>query len=272
MRYKFLLFSLLVLLIGCSNPSENSDYSLVWSDDFEESELDSTKWDFQTGTGEQFGLNGWGNNELQYYTEGTHNTSIENGILAIEARIEEYESMNYTSAKLLTQNKADWLYGKFEIRAKVPETQSVWPAIWMLPAKSHYGGWPRSGEIDIMELLGHQPDTVYGTAHYGNSSDDKGHNSKPITLNNGADFSDDFHSYEVEWTPDTLRWKLDGDLYHTLAKSDLEPFNWPFDQPFYLILNVAIGGNWPGNPDETTRLPQRMEVDYVRVYQRGSQQ
>lgn len=270
MKSKLLFLLLAASLTGCSNTPENTDkYTLVWSDEFETSEVDTTKWGFNTGTGAEIGLTGWGNNELQYYREGSHNTSISDGILSIEAREESYEGMDYTSAKLVTQGKADWLYGKFEIRAKVPETQGIWPALWMMPVNSEYGGWPRSGEIDIMELLGHQPDTVYGTAHFGNSFPDRGHNTKAVTLEDGADFSDDFHTYTVEWMPDTLKWYLDGKHYHTLSSADIEPYNWPFDKSFYLLMNVAVGGNWPGNPDETTELPQQMQVDYVRVYQKG---
>lgn len=269
MRTFALFCTLLLLFSSCTSESDRDDssYSLVWSDEFEGTELDTTKWDYQIGTGAQFGLNGWGNNELQYYTEKGHNIEINDGILAIEARKEAYEQMDYTSAKLVTLGKQDWLYGKFEIHAKVPETQSIWPAIWMMPTNAEYGNWPRSGEIDLMELLGHQPDTVYGNAHYGNSYLDRGSSLQPITLEDGANFSDDFHTYAIEWKPDTLKWYLDGKHYHTLTSEDIKPYIWPYDKSFYLILNVAVGGTWPGYPDETTELPQQMLVDYVRVYQ-----
>ncbi|SMO88644.1 glycoside hydrolase family 16 protein [Gracilimonas mengyeensis] len=270
MKLIYILLIGVPLLAACTATTDTTEnYELVWSDEFNSTELDTSKWDFNTGTGAEIGLIGWGNNELQYYREGNNNVSVTDGNLVIEARKENYSDMEYTSAKLVTQNKAAWKYGKVEVRAKVPETQGIWPAIWMMPTESAYGNWPRSGEIDLMELLGHQPDTVYGTAHFGNSFEDRGHFTKAITLEGGENFSNAFHTYAVEWKPDTLKWFLDGDQYHTMSSSDIKPYNWPFDKPFYLILNVAVGGNWPGNPDETTRLPQQMKVDYVRVYQKA---
>lgn len=269
---KPLLICLCLLSItACSEESNqtgpNDEYMLVWEDQFEDANLDTRNWSYQLGTGSQYGLNGWGNNELQYYTDRKENVFLENGFLVIEARKEAYEGMEYTSGRIRTSGKKDYTYGKFEMRAKLPETQGIWPAFWLLPTDNEYGGWPASGEIDIMELLGHQPDTVYGTIHFG----DDFPNRKSVTGKYWLDtstFADDFHTYTVEWEPDTLTWFIDGQQFHQVTRQAIAPENWPFDKRFHLILNVAVGGNWPGYPDESTRLPQRMIVDYIKVYQK----
>lgn len=187
----------------------------------------------------------------------------------ISALRENYRGSRYTSARLVTKNKGDWLYGRFEIRAKLPYGQGIWPAIWMLPTDWEYGGWPISGEIDIMELVGHEPGTVYGTIHYGNPHTYTGaHYSLPA----GQTFADDYHVFALEWEPGEIRWYVDGYPYQTqtewFTSSTKGVYPAPFDKRFHLILNVAVGGVWPGYPDETTVFPQVMSVDYVRVYQK----
>ncbi|NOV01670.1 S-layer homology domain-containing protein [Paenibacillus planticolens] len=253
---------------GSTQPPSNVDpnWTLVWDDEFNGDAIDTYKWNFVEGGG------GYGNNELQYYTQRPENVRVENGSLVLQARPENYKGSSYTSAKLTTKGKGDWTYGRYEIRAKLPSGKGMWPAIWMMPSKSDFGGWPASGEIDIMELLGHEPNKIYGTIHYGNPYDHTGGN---YTLENRA-FSDDFHTYSIEWKPGQIQWFVDGILYST--KNDWysrstnqtadNPYPAPFDRDFYLQLNLAVGGNWPGNPDATTdwTVPKQMAVDYVRVY------
>ena len=244
--------------------SQDSDWELVWSDEFTGTQLEMSKWSFQYGTGASEGLSGWGNAELQYYTDRPQNIFVQDGNLHIVARQEAYGGMNYTSARIRSINKGDWRYGRFEIRAKMPTGQGLWPAIWMMPTDAVYGRWPASGEIDIMELVGHEPDVIHGTIHYG----------PPHTFSGGSytmesgDFSDDFNVFAIEWERGEIRWYVNDILYHTendWFTSDND-FPAPFEQRFHLLLNVAVGGNWPGNPDSSTQFPQEMIVDYVRVY------
>ncbi len=236
-------------------------YNLVWADEFDGTNLDLNKWSYQTGAG------GWGNNELQYYTDSNNNAYVSSGSLKIEAKEESFNGANYTSARIRTIGQGDWTYGKMEASIKLPEGQGIWPAFWMMPTESAYGGWPTSGEIDIMEYLGHQTNSVYGTCHFGNSPTDKSssgnwHNISPDSFADG-----EYHHFMIEWEPTQIRWYADGILYHTFNASDVGNYPFPFDQDFHFILNIAVGGNWPGNPDNTTVFPQMMEVDYVRVYQ-----
>ena len=244
-----------------ATPIPEPTYELVWQDEFDGSEIDESKWSFEVNG------RGGGNSELQYYTDRPENAFIEDGHLVIEAREEKYIGREYTSARMRTYGKGDWTYGRFEIRARLPEGQGLWPAIWMLPTQYRYGGWPTSGEIDIMELLGHEPQTVHGTLHYGSLGDHQ-FTGKPFTLTEG-DFVNEFHTFALEWEETAMRWYIDGELYLTQTVWSTKNYDYPapFDQPFHLILNVAVGGNWPGSPDESTTFPQRMEVDFVRVYQ-----
>lgn len=242
------------------------DYELVWEDNFDGPDIDESKWSFEVNG------NGGGNNELQFYTDFPENAYIdqetEGGVLVIEAREEKYLGRKYTSARMRTLAKGDWLYGRFEIRAKLPEGQGLWPAIWMLPTNWRYGGWPTSGEIDIMELLGHEPDTVHGTIHYGSLGNHQ-YTGKPYKLDSG-DFTNEFHTFALEWEETEMRWYVDGEKYLTQTVWSTKNYDYPapFDQKFHMIMNVAVGGNWPGSPDETTTFPQKMEVDYVRVFQK----
>ncbi len=255
------------------NSGETSDTSfsqgewrLIWSDEFTGSEIDRSKWTLVGGG------DGFGNNELQFYTARKENAYLENEKLMIRALKETYEDKVYTSAKLMTRGKAEWTYGRFEIRAKSPKGQGIWPAIWMMPADMvTYGEWPSCGEIDIMELIGSSPNTVHGTLHYGHPHTYTG---QSYTLSNG-DFSEDYHIFALEWTPTEMRWFVDDQLYSKQSTwfsspekgKEQEPFPAPFNRPFYLQLNLAVGGNWPGNPDPTTVFPQTFEIDYVRVYE-----
>lgn len=236
-------------------------WALVWNDEFTDAEIDRRKWGYATGG------NGFGNNEGQYYTDDPENAYIEDGALVIEAREERYRGRDYTSAKLQTLVLADWLYGRIDIRARLPQGQGLWPAFWMLPSSGTYGSWPYSGEIDIMELLGHEPQTVYGTLHYGDASGHE-HSGTSYTLEEGT-FADEFHTFTLIWEPERIRWYVDGLQYQEQTEWFTRNAGYPapFNHEFYLILNLAVGGNWPGYPDETTEFPQRLWVDYVRVYQ-----
>lgn len=239
----------------------------AWSDEFNGKEIDFSKW-----AAEENG-HGGGNGELQYYVDRPENIRIENGHLVIEARKEKFNAAGvekeYTSGRLRTKRRASWLYGRFEIRAKLPQGRGIWPAIWMLPEKDIYGGWAASGEIDIMELVGHEPGKVHGTLHHGAGWPKNVHTGAPFSLGKGS-FADDFHVFAIEWEKGEIRWYVDGKLYQTQTKwsSTGGEFPAPFDQPFHLILNLAVGGAWPGPPDASTVFPQRMTVDYVRVYQK----
>ncbi|MEX2456047.1 MAG: glycoside hydrolase family 16 protein [Balneolaceae bacterium] len=248
------------------NVEENNEWELIWSDEFDSDELDQEKWSYQFGTGEEQGLTGWGNNELQYYTDHQENVFLEDGQLHIVAFQEDYEEMEYTSARIRTIDKGDWQHGKIEVRAKLPQGQGIWPAIWMLPTEEVYGGWPKSGEIDIMEAVGHEPEIIHGTVHYGTDWPDNEYTGTPFSLENGI-FADNFHTFSIEWEEDQIIWFVDGNEFYSVTPDDLEPHPYPFNEEFHLILNLAVGGNWPGNPDETTEFPQSIVVDYVRVYQ-----
>ena len=232
-------------------------YVLRWHDEFDSTVVDPSKWEYEVN-GE-----GGGNNELQYYTSRPENSFVKDGMLTIRARQESYLGKQYTSARMRTLNKGDWKYGRFEVRAQLPYGQGLWPAIWMLPTDWAYGGWPTSGEIDIMELLGHEPWKVYGTIHFGPAAPNNQHLGGSYSLPTEAPtFAGSFHVFSIEWDSLGIRWFVDSTNYFSVAKS------MPFDQRFHLLLNVAVGGNWPGSPNEMTVFPQDMIVDYVRVFQK----
>jgi len=272
-----LIFSTFFILAACAEKHESvssqsgnqiEGYELVWSDEFESTMLDTDKWEFQIGDGTRYGLPaGWGNSELQWYTQT--NYEVRNGNLAIIAKQENQAGLRFTSARMRTLGKGDWKYGRYEIRAKLPRGRGIWPAIWMLPTNSKYGGWAASGEIDIMEMIAHENDKVYGTLHYGGEWPDNVHHGTSFKLAEG-DFSSDFHVFVLEWEKGEIRWFVDGIHYQTLNEwySTGNQYPAPFDQQFHVILNVAVGGNWPGNPDSSTVFPQEMLVDYVRVYKK----
>jgi len=241
-------------------------YRLVWSDEFDVDGLpDSTKWNYSVGDGCPR-LCGWGNNEQQYYTEReTKNARVENGHLVIQAHHEKKEKSNYTSAKLVTKGIAKWLYGKIEVRAKLPSGKGTWPAIWMMPEEDKYGGWPKSGEIDIMEHVGYSPDSIIGTVHTEAFNHILGTQVGKYTYD--PDSESAFHTYTIEWDEQKIEWYIDDLKYHTFNNENKSYKEWPFDHPFYLILNLAIGGNWGGKYGvDNSIFPQIMELDYVRVY------
>jgi beta-glucanase (GH16 family) len=238
-------------------------WTLVWSDEFDQpdgSSPNSAKWTYDIGA------TGWGNNERQHYTSRTNNARIENGMLVIEAKQENYQGANYTSARLKTQGKAAWTYGRIEARIKIPRGQGIWPAFWMLGTNITSVNWPNCGEIDILENIGREPKIVHGTVHGPGYSGANGIGG-PYSLPGNPDFADDFHIYAVEWSTNQIKWFVNNIQYFTLTPASLpNGAAWVFTAPQFLILNVAVGGNWPGYPDATTVFPQRMTVDYVRVY------
>jgi len=247
--------------------TSSPEWQLVWSDEFSKEGLpDPAKWSYDTGNGCP-DLCGWGNNELQFYTDRKENARVQNGFLILEAHREAMENSKFTSARLVTRFKGDWTYGRITVRARLPKGKGVWPAIWMLPTQSQYGGWPNSGEIDIMEYVGHIPDTVYGSIHTGRFNHIAG---TQITKGVYSDMlSRDFHEYAIEWDEDKIDFYFDNQLYQTFANNKEGPESWPFDQDFYLILNLAVGGNWGGQQGIDEFIwPQKMLVDYVRVFQR----
>ncbi|HTY85931.1 MAG TPA: glycoside hydrolase family 16 protein [Candidatus Acidoferrum sp.] len=250
-----------------SSTASHPGWTLIWSDEFNQPDgaaPDSDKWSHATGG------NGWGNGELEYYTPGTNNARIENRQLVIEARQEKFGGRDYTSARLQTKGKGAWTYGRFEARLKVPRGQGFWPAFWMLGTNIDVVGWPACGEIDIMENLGREPGAIHGTIHGPGYSGANGI-GKRFALPDGATFGDDFHVFAVECETNRINWLVDDHLYFTITPANLPPgARWVFDHPKYLLLNLAVGGGWPGNPDHTTVFPQRLVVDYVRVYSRPS--
>jgi beta-glucanase (GH16 family) len=253
-----------VSLAGCEESSTATplEYQIVWSDEFDGPEgelLDSTKWDYDIGGW------GWGNNQLEYNTNRAENVSLDGeGNLAIIAREETFQDNEYTSARIVTRDLYEFAYGRVEARIQLPVGQGIWPAFWMLGADFPEIGWPDCGEIDIMEYLGHQPVMAHGTVH-GPGYSGSGGITQSYILSDGR-FDTEFHVFSIEWTEEEIRWYIDDDHFHTVTPDDLTG-PWVFEHPFYLLLNVAVGGYWPGYPDETTEFPQTMLVDYVRVYQ-----
>jgi beta-glucanase (GH16 family) len=249
-----------------ANAAPDGGWRLVWSDEFDQPDgtvPDPAKWGYDTGG------NGWGNKELEYYTSRTNNARIEDGKLVIEARHEDFGGRNITSARLLTRGKESWTYGRFEARMKIPRGQGVWPAFWLLSTNISSVGWPACGEIDIMENIGREPGTVHGTVHGPGYSGDHGIGG-PMTLPGGAAVADGFHIFAVECEPESIVWFMDGKQYFSLTPAQLpEKARWVFNQPKFMLLNLAIGGAWPGYPDATSTYPQRMIVDYVRVYEKS---
>ncbi len=272
--WKSLILLAIVLIISACAPAampetapmptntpewERAGWTLVWQDEFTGPEIDRTKWTFDIGG------HGWGNNELQAYTDRPENARIENGTLVIEARQEEFVRRDYTSARLKTQGLHAWTYGRIEARMKLPYGNGIWPAFWMLGANIAETPWPASGEIDIMEYIGREPSKVYGTVH-GPGYSGAGGVGHFTTMPDGV-LNESFHVFAVEWEPEEIRWYVDDTQFFKLTPKSV-PGRWVYDHPFFIILNLAVGGNWPGPPDETTVFPQFLVVDYVRVYQR----
>jgi beta-glucanase (GH16 family) len=247
---------------GYSTPLSYPGYTLVWNDEFNGTALDLNTWNQEIGNGS----NGWGNNELEYYTSSTKNTFISNGNLIIEARKEPVSGFNYTSGRMTTQNKKAFTFGRIDMRAKLPVSKGIWPALWMLGANINTVSWPACGEIDMMELIGTYPGRCYGTMHWKPVSGTNTNKGSEYNLPSG-NFSQQFHVFSIIWTQDTIKWLVDDHLYLTTTKADVGTANYPFNADQFLIFNVAVGGNWPGSPDANTVFPQRMFVDYVRVFQ-----
>lgn len=237
---------------GFFTPESYPSMTLLWQDEFNGNSINQNNWTHEVG-------DEWFNNELQAYSDAPEYSSVADGKLTITAR----DNLGkYTSARMITQDKVEFLHGRVDIRARLPKGQGIWPALWMLGENINEIGWPACGEIDIMELVGHEPHIIHGTAHY----DNNGHQYKGrgIALDQG-DFSDKFHVFSIIWERDYITWLLDGKPYLTQTESVIQGF--PFNNPHFFIFNVAVGGDWPGNPDGTTVFPQSMEVDYIRVFQ-----
>lgn len=260
LRNKLLAFFMILTLVAALLPftTANAAYNLVWSDEFNGSSIDGNNWTFETGTGS----GGWGNNELEYYTNRSENARIENGNLVIEARKENYGGMGYTSARMKTQGKKSFKYGKIEARMKLPNGQGLWPAFWTLGTDINNVGWPKSGEIDIMEHVNSDGNTngfihwdAGGQADYGGAS-------------MGLDVTQ-YHVYSIEWTPSAIKWLVDGVQFREANILNSINSTEEFHKEHFLLLNMAVGGNWPGSPNSSTPFPAKMYVDYVRVYQDG---
>jgi beta-glucanase (GH16 family) len=257
-------FVVSVFLMQCNSEGEKK---LVWSDEFNiPGEPDTSRWNYDLGDGCP-NVCGWGNNELEYYTKDSKNVRVENDRLIIEAHKEPLNGKGFTSTRIVSKLKGDWLYGRIEIKAKLPRGKGTWPAIWMLSTDWKYGGWPACGEIDIMEHVGHDPGVIHGTIHT------ESYNHLKQTQKEGkvivVDAQEEFHVYAIDWSKNKMEFFVDGKLYHSITKGINDTFKeWPFDQRFHLIMNVAVGGNWGGAQGVDDSIwPQKMEVDYVRVYQ-----
>jgi beta-glucanase (GH16 family) len=274
---------------------KSAPWKLIWSDEFDGKEIDRTRWDFDLGNGfydyeGSTWISGWGNGELQYYTREPENAFVKDGMLHIRALKESVQGFGYTSARLKTRKRDGsplftMKYGKLEFRAKLPTGKGIWPAVWMMPQDDKYGGWAASGEIDVLEVRGHEPNKVLGTLHFGSRWPSNTEASRDYLLPDKGTVAD-FHVYTLEWEPGEIRWSVDGKVYSTQSfwwscskaaggkgakpaqEADLNPWPAPFDQPFYLIMNVAVGGKFPGKPDKTTVFPVEMVIDYVRVYEK----
>ncbi len=261
---KIFIVSFLLIVLGCSTDDKQTVTTKIQLVKSEEFNVDGAPnpdlWGYNLGTGS----NGWGNNELQYYTDLPQNIKVENGMLKITALKESYMGSAYTSARILTKGKFEQKYGRIEARIKMPWGKGLWPAFWMLGANSDVVAWPQCGEIDIMEYLGSKPTSIFGTVHGPGYS---GGNaiSKNYTLINDR-FDNDFHIFGIEWGENYINYYVDDKLYNQITPKDV-PGEWVFNQPFYIILNMAVGGNFPGSPNSETVFPQTMLVDYVRVYQ-----
>lgn len=263
----FILPCFFIFLAGNTSAQQNNTstgkWKLVWSDEFNYKGLpDTSKWSFNTGG------NGFGNHEKEYYTKARlENARVENGHLIIEARKEDWEQNHYTSAKLVSKGKGDWLYGRFEVRAKLPRGRGTWPAIWMLASKTPMR-WPDDGEIDIMEHVGYDPGKIHGTVHTKSYNHVLGTQKSAII--DVTDCMDAFHVYAIEWTPEEIGFFVDGKKYFGFRNEHKTHAEWPYDSPFYMILNLAIGGDWGGQKGiDDSIFPQQMQVDYVRVYQKS---
>ncbi len=244
---------------GYTTPLTYAGYNLAWADEFSTNSINAANWTFETGGG------GWGNNELENYTDRTQNAFASQGNLIIEARPEVYNGNQYTSARMITKNKQVFKYGRVDIRAKLPSTKGIWPALWMLGNNIDQVSWPSCGEIDILELLGQEPNRIYGTIHWGSNLATHASKGTNYLLPSGS-FDQQFHVYSMIWAENSIKILVDDQEYLSATNVDVSG-TYPFNNNFFFIFNIAVGGNWPGSPDATTTFPQRMIVDYIRVFQ-----
>lgn len=246
---------------GYETATSHFGYNLEWSDEFSEKALNTDFYNFDLGDGCP-DLCGWGNNELQLFTDKAENIFLEDGKLIMRALKDDRN--NFTSAKIHTKDKQRFQYGRIDIRAKLPEGQGLWPALWMLGQNIDAVGWPACGEIDIMELVGNEPKTTHGTAHWGPQGGQNKFNTASYSID--EKFSEKFHVFTLVWELNEMVWYMDEIKIHSISTSTTQGDLYPFNQPFYMIFNVAVGGNWPGRPDDTTVFPQQMEIDYIRYF------
>ena len=248
---------------GYYSPLSYPGKSMVWSDEFNQTSLDMNSWNYETG-------GYWFNNEIQYYRGGTANTALQNGKLVITAKKETYQNREHTSARLTTEGKVEYKYGRIDVRAKLPKGQGIWPAIWLLGDDMSTVGWPACGELDMMELLGHEPYKIHGSINYGPQGNSWAYTkttSYSLPASEG-DFSDKYHVFSVLWEENSIKYYVDDNLYATYNPSNIAGGQaWRYNHPFFFILNIAVGGDWPGNPDQTTVFPQQMLIDYIRIFQ-----
>ena len=247
---------------GYLSPESYDGYTLVWQDEFNAGQL-GRDWTYELGDGCP-DLCGWGNNELQTYTDRPENLYFEGGKLVIEARKENVNGASYTSSRIITKGAQAFQYGRIDLRAKLPYGQGIWPALWMLGSNIDQVSWPACGEIDIMELVGHEPEVVHGTVHWANETGARAQFGGSYRLDEGI-FWDEFHVFSIIWEENEIRWLVDDERYHSIDTSSDELDE--FRNDFFFIFNIAVGGDWPGSPDATTTFPQKMAVDYVRVFQ-----
>lgn len=274
LSYPIICMGMFLLMMGCENDDSQTVArftNLVWEDNFSvDGAPDPNRWDYDLGDGTEQGLPGWGNEELQYYTDRPENATIQNGILLITAREESFAGAEYTSARLTTKDIFEQQYGRFEARIRLPFGQGIWPAFWMLGADIDENPWPGAGEIDIMEYRGQEPTILVGSVHGpGYSGGDA--ISKEYTLENDR-FDTGFHVFGIEWGPDFINYYVDDVLYNQITPEDIEEETngegtWVFNKPFYILMNLAVGGTFVGLPNAETQFPQTMLVDYVRVYE-----
>lgn len=246
---------------GYTTPASYPGYQLAWSDEFSGNTLNTQNWTFDIGNN-----NGWGNQELENYTSRVNNVFVSSGNLIIEADQESYQGSNYTSARIKTEGIQQFTYGRIDIRAKLPVAHGMWPALWMLGSNINTVPWPGCGETDIMELVGSNPNQVTGSMHWQQTGGSEGTYNNNYDLSSG-DFSQQFHVFSILWQHDSVQFYVDDNLYVNGSIANVTSGTYPFNLPFFFIFNVAVGGNWPGPPDNTTVFPQRMFVDYVRVFE-----
>ena len=243
---------------GYMSASSYPGKTMVWSDEFDGETIDLSHWTYDLGA------NGWGNQELQNYTSNSENSYVDDGNLFIVAR---ENGIHYTSARMKSIGLQEFQYGRIDVRAILPKGQGIWPAIWMLGANYPNVGWPACGEIDIMELIGSSPNTVHGTVHYGADWTQHNYTGSGTSIPWTETFSDEFHVFSIDWDENGITWLLDDQPFYTVDNNVTGSQPYPFDNPFFFIMNIAVGGQWPGYPDDTTEFPQFLAVDYVRVFQ-----